>query len=523
MMRSVPNRAQDSTCPVTRPSAGDLSDGWKRLSELEAVFSQENYSSRLLQDYYQLIVGLNQVTRGRRIFSELLLHRPYDNQVRSLLVALSLEQEDYLAALTEIRNMMAIEKPDDGLIDAGLNIHGKIDAASRGGVHRDGTSISLCMIVKNESAGLGACLHAVGALVDEIVVVDTGSEDRSRDIARIFGARTYSYAWDNDFSAARNIALNQAGCEWILVLDADEMIGAQDQSVLRRLLASHRGQPVAFSIETRNYTTLANTLGWQANAGAYPQQEAGLGWYPSRKVRIFPRSKSIHFCYPVHELVEPSLRAAGISIAHCPVPVHHYGHLNEARRREKSQAYFSLGYAKLEQLGDDRVALRELAVQAGQLALWPESMQLWQRFLKHQPDQVEAFVNMAGACWQMNRFEEALEHGRYALKLNPAIKEARFNIAISMLMTGRAGEATDMLQRMIDRDPNYLAAGFMLAAARACSGDLAGSQRQLRGLAQTPAGEALELSVKELTEKLRLNGLGGYADAVERMAECLNQ
>lgn len=502
---------------------GDVNHGWERLSELEAEFSEGNCSSRLLQEYYQSIVGLNQVDRGRGIFSEMLLHRPNDNHVRSLLVALCLEQGDYPPAIGEIQHMLAMAKPDDGLVDAGLAVRGKIDAPVKKNTVHDGTSLSLCMIVRNESAGLGACLHAADALVDEIIVADTGSTDRSRDVARIFGARTYTCTWAHDFSAARNFALDQARCEWILILDADEMIAAQDQITLRRLLAAHRAQPVAFSIETRNYTSLANTLGWQANTGAYPQQEAGMGWYPSRKVRIFPRSESIRFCYPVHELVEPSLRAAGVSIAHCPVPVHHYGHLNEIRRREKSQAYFSLGYAKLEQMGDDPVALRELAVQAGQLALWPETLQLWRRFLKHQTDQVEALVNMSGASWQMNRFDEALAYGRRALELNPALKEAHFNIAVSLLMLERAGEAADVLQRILDNHPDYLAAVFMRAAALACAGEVARSQDLLQCLVRSAAGESLGLSIKELAEKMQSNGLRAYADALGHATGCLNE
>ena len=379
------------------------------------------------------------------------------------------------------------------------------------------------MIVRNESAGLGACLHAVRDLVDDMVVVDTGSTDRSRDVARIFGARTYAYPWGDDFSSARNFGLDHAECEWVLVLDADETIARQDQGMLRRLLSVNRGKPVAFSIETRNYTSLANTLGWQANAGAYPQQEAGLGWYPSRKVRIFPRSELIRFCYPVHELVEPSLNAAGISILHCPVPVHHYGHLNETRRHKKSQAYFSMGYAKLEQLGDDPVALRELAVQAGQLGLWPEALQLWQRFLKHQPNYAEAFVNLSGACWQMERYTDALDFGRRALALTPELKEAHFNLAVTLLLTGKAGEAADKLQQLLVKHPDYLAAKFMLAVSLACAGDAASSRNHLLRLAKTPAGEALLLSVEELSEKLRANHLSNYADAIVRAAECLKQ
>ena len=83
-------------------------------------------------------------------------------------------------------------------------------------------TLALCMIVKDEEAHLGCCLESVKGLVDEIVVVDTGSTDRTVEIARQYGARVFSYGWHDDFAAARNVSLSHAGADWILVLDADE-------------------------------------------------------------------------------------------------------------------------------------------------------------------------------------------------------------------------------------------------------------------------------------------------------------
>ncbi|MDZ7260791.1 MAG: glycosyltransferase family 2 protein [candidate division KSB1 bacterium] len=82
-------------------------------------------------------------------------------------------------------------------------------------------SLSLCMIVKNEEHYLAGCLESVKDLVDEMVIVDTGSQDRTKEIAAHYGARLFDYTWDDNFSEARNESLRQATGDWILYLDAD--------------------------------------------------------------------------------------------------------------------------------------------------------------------------------------------------------------------------------------------------------------------------------------------------------------
>lgn len=85
-------------------------------------------------------------------------------------------------------------------------------------------TISLCMIVKNEEDVLERCLSSVGRVADEIVVVDTGSTDRTREIARAFTDRVYDFPWIDDFSAARNFAFSKATKEYCLWLDADDVL-----------------------------------------------------------------------------------------------------------------------------------------------------------------------------------------------------------------------------------------------------------------------------------------------------------
>ena len=83
-------------------------------------------------------------------------------------------------------------------------------------------SISLALIAKNEARCLARCLRSVVNTVHEIVVVDTGSTDATAAVARESGAKVFTFAWIDDFSAARNFALERTSTDWILVLDADE-------------------------------------------------------------------------------------------------------------------------------------------------------------------------------------------------------------------------------------------------------------------------------------------------------------
>lgn len=92
------------------------------------------------------------------------------------------------------------------------------------------------MIVRDEARFLPACLASVAGVVDEVVVVDTGSRDGTPEIARRHGARVLYRPWEDHFGAARNAALEQATGDWILVLDADEALHPDDRSALRRLL-----------------------------------------------------------------------------------------------------------------------------------------------------------------------------------------------------------------------------------------------------------------------------------------------
>jgi len=138
---------------------------------------------------------------------------------------------------------------------------GDTTATAHSGPHRatagDATTeairqrLSLCMIVRNEEKRLGRCLASAMPWVGEAIVVDTGSTDGTGALAVATGARVLNFAWRDDFALARNHALSAATREWVLVLDADEVLHVDDAAAWARALAAEPAAahtPAAYSI-----------------------------------------------------------------------------------------------------------------------------------------------------------------------------------------------------------------------------------------------------------------------------------
>lgn len=148
-------------------------------------------------------------------------------------------------------------------------------------------TISLCMIVKNEEHTLPRCLRSVHDLVDEIVLVDTGSTDKTRDVAREFGVRLFEFEWVDDFSAARNFAFAQATQDFVLWLDADDVLNEENREKLGRLKQSLDPDVDAVSMKYE--------LSFDAK---------GVALHSLRRHRLVRRMKGFRWHGAVHEYLE---------------------------------------------------------------------------------------------------------------------------------------------------------------------------------------------------------------------------
>ena len=96
------------------------------------------------------------------------------------------------------------------------------------------SSISLCMIVRNEEKTLERCLNSVKKVVDEIIIVDTGSTDSTKSIAKKFTNKVFDFKWCDNFSLARNFSFSKATCEYIMWLDADDIITEENKETIQK-------------------------------------------------------------------------------------------------------------------------------------------------------------------------------------------------------------------------------------------------------------------------------------------------
>jgi hypothetical protein len=125
------------------------------------------------------------------------------------------------------------------------------DRSQASSAHTRRARVSLCMIVKNEEANLPDCLGSVADLVDEVIVVDTGSSDGTKQVAERLGARVYEFPWVDSFAAARNESLRHATGDWVLWMDADDRLDEHNRQKLLGLFAGLNGENAGYVLKCR--------------------------------------------------------------------------------------------------------------------------------------------------------------------------------------------------------------------------------------------------------------------------------
>lgn len=182
-------------------------------------------------------------------------------------------------------------------------------------------SLALCMIVRNEAAQLARFLACTAGLADQFVAVDTGSDDGSQAMLAAAGAEIIEIPWPDDFAKARNISLEHARCDWILVLDADEFPGHGFAAEVRRLIADP-----AIGAATINIASL----------------QPGGCTRSSHLLRLFPRHPALRYRYRIHEdIAAPVLHLlieTGKRLGQVRTPVEHIGYTKGQLSSKDKQA-----------------------------------------------------------------------------------------------------------------------------------------------------------------------------------------
>ncbi|QLE59333.1 tetratricopeptide repeat protein [Nostoc sp. TCL26-01] len=310
------------------------------------------------------------------------------------------------------------------------------------------------MIVKNEEKMLPKCLASVQNVVDEMVVLDTGSSDRTPQIATQFGAKVYDFVWCNDFSAARNAALKYVTGDWVLVLDADETLTSAIVPHLRNAIA-------------REEYLLVNLV----------RQEVGAEQSPYSLVsRLFRHHPEIRFERPYHALVDDSVtvileKEPEWQIGYLPeVAILHAGY-------QKSAIAQNNKYAKAQATMETFLAthphdpyvcskLGALYVEVGKI---DKGMELLKRGIAACEDNYEILYelnyHLAIAYSKLKNIPPAINHYQAAIKLPiyPMLKLGAYNNLGNLLKTtADLTGAKKAYETALKIDPNFATGHYNL-------------------------------------------------------------
>ena len=321
---------------------------------------------------------------------------------------------------------------------------------------RNNPKISLCMIVKDEEALIAQCIKSVADLAAEVIVVDTGSQDNTVKIARQLGALVFHRAWDHDFSAPRNLSIEKACGDWILVLDADEAIDQSDHPRIRQLISDRSN---CYALTQRHYCDDPRLSGFHPVKGEYPQwEQKNGGFFESSCVRLFPHHCGIEYRGRIHELVEPCLfETKKFKIIHSGILIHHYGHVKGVReKKDKGTLYTALGKQKLVEQPRDWKGYFEMAVEHQVNGRFNESIEAFLKSLELAPQHLASWVNLGYVLGESGRYAEAAHSLATAIQLDPKCDEAYCNLGVVHMRTQSYEKAARCFLKALALNETYI-------------------------------------------------------------------
>jgi glycosyltransferase involved in cell wall biosynthesis len=267
--------------------------------------------------------------------------------------------------------------------------------------------ISFCMIVKNGEPDMVACLDSVRGLAGEMIVVDTGSTDRTREIASEYGAEVNLFDFTAvDFAGARNCAIGRARGEWILMLDADETLAPGGAAGIETLAAE--GLNAGYFLERVNRSS---------------ETEKPFTDYV---VRLFPNRPGIRYRGRVHETVDASILAARGKLIRTGIRIDHRFRADAETRRRKNRWYVEILKEEIAADPADDSRLDFLAAEYHQLEMFTEATEVAEKIARVRPNDARAhlFVGVYHLLYRPDLRRARADFER-ALALRPGYQEAQ--------------------------------------------------------------------------------------------------
>jgi GT2 family glycosyltransferase len=278
---------------------------------------------------------------------------------------------------------------------------------------------SLTIIARNEENNLPSCLESVKGVFDEIVVVDTGSADRTVEIARSFDARVFDFVWVDDFAAARNAALARATGDYAFWLDADDVVDPPEREKLQSLLRSLRA---------------SDQTAYVVRCACDPGEDGSGGNTVVDHVRLFPLREDVRWTYRVHEQMLPALMRLGIPVRWSDVTVRHTGYKDAALRARKLDRDRKILREQFAERPDDPFTLFNLGSDAVERNEWREALQYLRRSLSlsARTDSItrKLFALISRAHQMLGEPNQAIAACRAGLEINPDDAELLFREAV---------------------------------------------------------------------------------------------
>ncbi len=347
-------------------------------------------------------------------------------------------------------------------------------------------TISLCLIVKNEEENLTPFLEHIRELVDEIIVVDTGSTDNTISIAKSFGGIVFSFDLsDKGLADARNFSLDKATKEWILVLDPDERIATRDLDKIRKQI--QQKEYAGFYLTQRNYSpNKRGYIDWISSQGdTYAESAIAEGWSANPIIRLFRNDKRIRFEGFCHEVVDKSITEIG-AVGELFIPIHHYGLLNRERyskakrnidllekdlqkgTKERYFTYFQMAVTFLDK--DDLVNAEEALQKSiednpnyppalSRLACLyllkdkeKEAEELLFRALRLEAS-ADIYNNLGVLFTKRKEYQQGANYFKKAIDLNPKNSDSYVNLSLLFEEVGELEKAAHFLQKAKELNP----------------------------------------------------------------------